>query len=83
MKPYQLTLQDLRRSCPLLKTIEVGGGGSKAEELVGRNHLGEIVVRQKGKVTPALVIKFRDAYTHAVTAGLIKAPPIPVEQEPQ
>jgi hypothetical protein len=88
-KPYQLTLADLRRSCPLLKSIDVVGGnealstgrslGGREEELVGKNAAGEIVVRVKGKVTPAKVQQFRNTYQHAVSAGIIKPP---VEEEP-
>jgi hypothetical protein len=78
-KPYQLTLADLRHSCPLLKSIEVAGKDSKSEQLVGRNGLGEVVVRTKGKVSPASVMKFRNEYQRAVSAGIIKPP---VEEEP-
>lgn len=80
-KPYQLTLADLRMACPLLKSIDVLGGGSKSEELTGRNALGEVVVRVKGKVTPARVEEFRNTYQHAVAVGIIK-PSIPTEEEP-
>lgn len=87
-KPYQTTLADLRRSCPLLATIEVIGFGSSVagcqyvkgtEELVGRNALGEVVVRAKGKVTPAKIQQFRNDYQHAVSAGIIKPK---TEEEP-
>lgn len=72
-KPYQLTLADLRQYCTLLAKIEVIGGDTKAEQLVGRNAAGEVVVRSKpGKVTPARVTEFRDAYQRAVTEGIIK-----------
>jgi hypothetical protein len=79
--PYQWTLADLRRDCPLLAKIEVIGHGPSVagcqtvkgtEELIGRNHLGEIVVRVKGKVTPANVKKFRDTYGNAKAAGILK-----------
>jgi hypothetical protein len=79
LKPYKLTLADLRTSCPLLATIEVAGEDSKSEQLVGRNALGEVVVRAKGKVTPAKIQQFRNAYQHAVSAGIIKPKP---EEEP-
>jgi hypothetical protein len=78
-KPYQLTLADLRLSCRLLAKIEVLGDGSRNEEIVGRNDAGEIVVRVKGKVTPAKVQQFRNTYQHAVSAGIIKPP---TEEEP-
>jgi len=71
-KPYALTLADLRHYCHLLASIDVLGGGSKDEELVGKNAQGEIIVRVKGKVTPAKVTKFRDTYQAAVAAGIIK-----------
>lgn len=75
MKPYPKTLSELRRDCPLLQSIEVAGASSKDEELIGKNHLGEIVVRAKGKITPAKVQQFRNAYQYAVTAGIIKPKP--------
>lgn len=78
-KPYQMTLADLRQFCRLLKNVEVLGGGSKDEELVGRNRLDEIVVRARGKVTPAKVQQFKNAYQHAVSAGIIKPA---TEEEP-
>lgn len=74
-RPYQMTLQDLRKHCRLLVHIEVIGGGSKHEELIGKNYLGEIVVRVRGKITPARVKEFNKAYTFAVAKGLIKAEP--------
>jgi hypothetical protein len=77
--PYQTTLADLRRSCPLLTTIEVAGQDSKSEQLVGRNPLREVVVRDKGKGIPAKVKEFRDAYQHAVSVGIIKPK---TEEEP-
>jgi len=70
-KPYALTLGDLRCYCGLLSSIEVLGTGD-AEQLVGKNAAGEIVVRVKGKVTPATVNKFRYEYGRAVAAGIIK-----------
>ncbi len=85
---YELTLADLRRYCRLLVSIEVIGHGPEyscshstpgTEELIGKNAAGEIVVRVKGKVTPANVKKFRDTYQSAVAAGIIKPPP---EEEP-
>jgi hypothetical protein len=90
-KPYKLTLADLRKACPLLATIEVTGHGPEygcshsmpgTEELVGKNQRGEIVVRVKGKVSPANVQKFRNSYQFAVSAGVIKKPSIPTEEEP-
>ena len=87
---YEMTLRDLRQACPLLAKIEVLGHGPSVagcqhvpgtEQLVGYNAAGEIVVRAKGKVTPALVKKFRDSYQTAVAVGIIKRP-IPTEQEP-
>ncbi len=79
MKPYKLTLADLRQTCRLLDKIEVLGDGSRNEEIVGRNKAGEIVVRAKGKVTPAKVEQFRNSYQHAVSVGIIKPQP---EEEP-
>jgi hypothetical protein len=87
-KPYQLTLADLRQACPLLKSIEVTGHGPEygcshstpgTEQLIGKNARGEIVVRVKGKVTPAKVKEFRDLYQHAVSVGIIKPA---TEEEP-
>lgn len=72
-KPYQWTLADLRRECPLLAKIEVAGVNSKTEELIGRDAAGTIVVRSKpGKVTPEKVKQFRNDYQIAVAAGIIK-----------
>lgn len=72
MKPYPLALEGLRRDCPLLAKIEVAGEDSKSEQLVGRNALGEVVVRAKGKVTPAKIQQFKNDYQHAVAMGIIK-----------
>jgi hypothetical protein len=77
---YKWTLADLRKSCPLLDKIEVIGHSSSVagcqyvkstEELVGRNHLGEIVVRVKGTKTPSQQL-FRDRYQVQVAAGMLK-----------
>lgn len=68
---YKQTLADLRRSCWKLRSVDVVGN-DKTEELVGRNHLGEIAVRVKGRVTPAKAQQFRNLYEYAVAKGLIK-----------
>jgi hypothetical protein len=90
MSAFKLTLADLRRSCPLLASIEVTGFGPEyrcsgpsapgTEQLIGKNARGEVVVRVKGKVTPAKVQQFRNSYQHAVSAGIIKPP---IEEEPK
>lgn len=82
MKPYPVTLEGLRRDCPLLAKIEVIGRGSDVqgctyvkgtEQLVGRNARGEIIVQSTpGTVTPAKVKKFTNDYQHAVAVGIIK-----------
>lgn len=72
MKPYRMTLADLRLACPLLAKIEVAGEDSKSEQLVGRNAKGEVAVRAKGKVTPAKIQQFKNDYQHAVAVGIIK-----------
>lgn len=75
-KPYRMTLADLRLHCKLLSIIAVVGKDTKAEHLVGRNYLGEIVVQSKpGKITPAKVEQFKNDYGYAVAKGLIKAAP--------
>lgn len=68
---YHLTLTELHRSCQLLASVTVG----EPEALIGRNHAGEIVVRVNGKITPAKVKDFQNAYQFAVAKGLIKARP--------
>lgn len=74
---YTVTMRDLRARCPLLASIEV----VEPEGLIGKNHVGEIVVRAKGRITPRLIEQFRNTYQTAVSAGLIKQP-IPIEEEP-
>ena len=70
---YRLTRAELERHCYLLAKIEVVGSDSKHEKLIGRNHAGEIVVQTtKGKVTPAKLEQFLDAYNIAVARGIIK-----------
>lgn len=82
-QPYKMTLADLRAHCKLLASIEVVGHGSSVagcqyvkgtEEMLGKNAAGEILLRVKGKITPARVVEFRNAYQGAVAAGIIKAP---------
>ncbi len=76
MKPrYRMTRAELAQSCPLLKSIEVTGGGSEQEALVGRNQLGEVCVLVKGKVTPERIERFSNSYQDAVRAGIIKPAP--------
>lgn len=79
--PYRMTMEDLRRSCTGLASIEVTGYSSSiqgcqfvkgTEEMVGKNAAGEIVLRVKGKVTAAKVVEFNNAYQQAVKAGIIK-----------
>jgi hypothetical protein len=81
-QPYDQTLAELRRYCRGLATIEVLGFGAElhcsgpsrasSERIVGRDAAGTIVVEVKGRVTPAAVQKFRNAYQRAVAAGIIK-----------
>jgi hypothetical protein len=65
---YTITLRDLRGGCPLLASITV----TEPEGLAGRSLAGELVIQCKGRITPALVKKFRDAYQRAVHEGIIK-----------
>lgn len=75
-QPYKMTIHELRKSCQLLSSIEVVGGGTKTEYLIGKNHLGEIVVRSKpGTITPGKVEQFGRDYAYAVAKGLIKPTP--------
>jgi hypothetical protein len=80
-QPYDQTLAELRRYCRGLAKIEVLGFGAElrssgsvasSERIVGRDAAGTIVVEVKGRVTPAAVQKFRNAYQRAVAAGIIK-----------
>lgn len=75
-KPYPMTIAELRRHCQLLSSIDVVGTETKTEHLVGRNHMGEVVVQSRpGKLTPARIQQFKNDYQYAVAKGLIKAEP--------
>lgn len=70
---YTITIDRLRRLCPLLASITVG----PLDNLIGRSFTGEIVVQTEPykKVTPGQVTLFQDRYQYAVAKGLIKARP--------
>lgn len=83
-KPYPMTMAELRRNCPGLASIEVVGFGPQyqcsgpstpgTEAIVGKDAAGTVVIRVKGKATPANVEKFSNEYQRAVAAGIIKTP---------